>query len=75
MDFTLNPEIQVAFRFISLELKLTEHGLKEYEKVLAIVFEYFKVVKDDWLKEGTLDFFKESKLISDLSYKIYSVPL
>ena len=29
---------------------------------------------DEWLVGETLDLFKETKVVSDLSYKIYTVP-
>ncbi len=74
MDFNLNPEIKLSFRYLTLEIQLTDHGLIEYERVLAIIFEYIKIVKDEWLAKDTLDFFREIQTISDLSYKIYNVP-
>ena len=76
IEFVLNPEILIAFRFLTFEVMLTESGLKNYEKVIAVVFDYLRIVKDVWLKSDTdtLDFFKETKTISDLSNKIYNVP-
>ena len=38
------------------------------------MFEYIRVVKDEWLVGKTLDIFKEQKTMSDLNYKIYTVP-
>ena len=74
MEFSLNPEISQAFRFLNLEVDLTEQGLINYEKVIAITFEWIRIAKDEWLSRGNLDFFHEMKTVSDLSYKIYNVP-
>ena len=72
---TLSAEPRTAFRLFTFELDLTDSGMKNYKMVLAIVFEYLRVVKDEWLTDGKgVNLFNECKLISNLSYEIYSVP-
>ena len=51
IDFSLNSEIKTAFKFYTFELSLTEKGLKNYKIVLALVFEYIRKVRDEWLYE------------------------
>ena len=70
----MNPEIVKAFRFITLSTDLTEQGLINYQKVIAIVFEWIRTVKDEWLAGDIIDAFLEKKIMADLSYKIYTVP-
>ena len=71
----LSSEPKTAFRLFTFEINLTDSGIKNYKKVLAIAFEYLRVVKDEWLTDGKgVDLFNECKLISKLSYDIYSVP-
>ena len=36
-------------RFITMEINLTEFGMMNYKKILAIIFHYFKTVRDDWM--------------------------
>ena len=52
LEVDLNDCIVTAMRFVTFELVLTETGLENYQKVLAIAFEYFRVVKDEWLADG-----------------------
>ena len=47
-----NTSIQSPFRLLTLEIELTFEGLKNYKKVIAIVFEYFRIVREDWLADG-----------------------
>ena len=42
--------------------------------MLALVLEFFKIVKDKWLSDGPIDLFTESMTIAKLSYDIYKVP-
>ena len=45
-------------RFITCQFNLTDKGLDCYDKVLAIIFEYFRLVRDDWLADGKeIEFF------------------
>ena len=56
-------------------MELTDHGLKNSKKVLALFFEYIRKVKDEWLANGqTLDLFNETKLMSQLNYDVYTPP-
>ena len=48
----LNTSIQSPFRLLTCEIDLTYEGLKNYKKVIAIVFEYFRIVREDWLADG-----------------------
>ena len=68
-----------AMRFITMEIDLTQNGMKNYKKILAIVFEYFRTVHDDWLdpekdRNEVVPLFKECQTIAKLSYDVYSVP-
>ena len=67
--FSLNNELKTAFNFINFNLVLTENGIKNYKKVLALTFEYFRIVKDEWIgKRQRIHLFEECKLIANLSY-------
>ena len=60
---------------VSTELQLTQHGMQNYEKVLALIFEYFRLIKDEWLADGKgISFFDELKVVNDLNFKVYSLP-
>ena len=75
IDFRLNGEIKTAFRIISIEIDLTEKGITNYKKVIALVIEFFKVASEEWLADGqSIDLFNECKTIAKLSYNIYNVP-
>ena len=51
---------------------MTFEGLKNYKKVIAIVFEYFRIVREEWLADGKqLLFFKEMQTISNLSWEVF----
>ena len=64
--------IQSPFRLCTLEIDLTFEGLKNYKKVIAIVFEYFRIVREEWLADGKqLLFFKEMQTISNLSWEVF----
>ena len=58
---TISHEPRTAFRMFMLEIDLTESGMKNYKKVLALTFEYFKIVKDKWLIKKNIDLFNECK--------------
>ena len=50
---TDSPEgIDTPFWMISIEFDLTETGIANYQKVLALIFEYIRTVKDLWLQKG-----------------------
>ena len=45
-----------------------------YREVLALIFEYFRKVKDEWLDNNqTLDLFEEYRTISKLKYDVFDV--
>ena len=70
-----NREIKTAFKLLTLELTLTDTGMKAFREILAIVFEYLRKVTEEWLADGqTLDLFDEYRTLSKLSYDIYTVP-
>ena len=69
-----DTEILTPFMLISCELSLTNNGIKNYKKVLALFLEYFRVVRDEWLADGQpIDLFKECKTIAKLSYDIFKI--
>ena len=48
----------------TIEIELTETGIQNYQKVIALVFEYLEIVKTQWLASGEpLDLFKEAKIL------------
>ena len=68
----MNCGIITPFRLISLEVELTDTGIKNYTRVLAIIFAYLKLVKDKWLaNDKPLDLFTETKTMSHLSFEVY----
>ena len=49
----------------TFEIDLTETGAQNYREVIALVFEYLRKVKEEWLADGqTLDLFDEVKILS-----------
>ena len=57
--------LKSAFRLFTVEVDVTESGILAYQEVIAIVFEYFRKLRDEWLSNGSsLDFFDEYKVIS-----------
>lgn len=55
-----NTEIKTAFKMYSVEIELTQSGTKNYQKVIAIIFEYLRLLKEEWLAQPTLpSFFEE----------------
>ena len=55
-----NACIATPFKMWTLEFALTEVGIENYQKILALVFEYIRMVKDEWLaKNKILDVWKE----------------
>ena len=44
--------IQTPFKMISVEFELSDTGIQNYQKVIAIIFEYLNIVKLQWLKGG-----------------------
>ena len=49
IKFALNGELQTAFNFINFNLTLTEKGMQNYKQVLSIVFDYFQMVRTQWI--------------------------
>ena len=59
----------------SIEIELTELGKKDYQKVLAIVFEYLRLLKEVWLTQPDLPkYFEEQQKIGRINYQVYTVP-
>ena len=57
--------LKSAFRLFTVEVDVTESGIIAYQEVIAIVFEYFRKLRDEWLSDGnTLDLFDEYKTVS-----------
>ena len=48
----MNSCIVTPMRFITFEYGLTDLGLENYQKVIAIIFEYFRKVSEEWLADG-----------------------
>ena len=44
--------MKTAFRLFMVDIELTETGLLCYREVIALVFEYFRKVKEEWLADG-----------------------
>ena len=44
--------ISTAFKCINLQITLTEEGLQNYKKVLALLFEFRRKIEEEWLAEG-----------------------
>ena len=59
LDIDNNNMMVTAFRFVTVEITLTELGLENYKKIIAVIFEYFKIVKDQWLAGKGIQYFKE----------------
>ena len=73
MDSDDVQSISTAFKCVDLGLTLTEEGLKNYGKVLALVFEFIRKLKEEWLQEGeVLDVWQEEQTVSNLKYDIYT---
>ena len=69
----MNQPIVTPFRLLTLDFELTEQGILNYQKILALTFAYLKLVRENWLTEGTmLDLFKETKTMSNLSFDVYT---
>ena len=67
--------LKTAFNMLSIEFELTEAGLLNYKKILALIFAYIDKVRDEWLATGeALPVLEEMKTISSLSYDVYTVP-
>ena len=66
--------ILTPFRLISFQLLLTEEGIQNIEKVLAVFFEYKRKLEEEWLADGkVLDYWQEEKTVSNLKYDVCSV--
>ena len=72
MDVDPSTCLRTAMRFMTVELVLTQTGLQNYEKVLAITFEYLRKVREEWLPEGEeILFFKEQQKVGNFSWNVY----
>ena len=72
IDVDPNDVLKSAFRFFTIEIDVTESGILAFKEVIAIVFEYFRKLRDEWLNNGnTLYLFDEHKTVSQLSYDIF----
>ena len=73
MDFDTVAEIWTLNRMVSLQLTLTDKGLNCRDKVLALVFEHLRRVREEWLADGKkIAFFEEMRLLNDAVWKIYA---
>ena len=61
IDLELNSSaVDTPFKFITVQAKLSENGVTNYKKVIALILEFFKTVKERWLADGkTIDIFNE----------------
>ena len=60
-------------RFITCQYTLTDKGMSEYQKVLAIIFEHFRLVRDEWLADGTeIPFFDEMRKMNNTVWEFYA---
>ena len=73
MDFDADTSIWTLKRLVTLQLTLTDKGLSCVDKVLAIVFEHIRLVREEWLAGGKqIAFFEEMRLMNDAVWKIYA---
>ena len=73
MDFDTVAEIWTLNRMVSLQLTLTDKGLNCRDKVLALIFEHLRRVREEWLADGKkIAFFEEMRLLNDAVWKIYA---
>ena len=73
MDFDAGTSIWTLKRLVTLQLTLTDKGLSCGEKVLALVFEHIRIVREEWLAGGKqIAFFDEMLLMNDAVWKIYA---
>ena len=69
-----NALLKTSFRLFTVEFDLTEAGVLAYREVLALIFEYFRKVSEEWLdKNETLALFEEYRTISKLSYDVFDI--
>ena len=74
INFSLNFELMTAFRLITISLGLTNSGILNYKKVFAVILEFFRIVREDWLAGNKpIDFFNENKTITEFSWKTFNV--
>ena len=75
MDIDPSSCMRTAMRFLTMEFVLTHTGIESYEKVLAIIFEYLRKVREEWMPNGEeIQFFKELQNIINLSWNVYQQP-
>ena len=51
-DLDENFCCKTAFRLFSMEIELSESGLLNFREVIALVFEYLRKIKEEWLANG-----------------------
>ena len=67
------PSCKTSFRIINLEITLTDEGMQNHKKVLALFFEYMNKIEREWLARGkTLNIWKEEQMVSKIKYDVYS---
>ena len=60
ISFELNSECETPFTLITISIKLTKVGMKNFKKVIAVVLEFFRIVREEWLEGGqSIDLFNE----------------
>ena len=65
IDVDANDILKSAFKMFTVEFELTETGMLAYRELIALMFEYFRKIKDEWLEgDKSLDLFEEHKIIS-----------
>ena len=62
IEYDYNRSLCTAFRAFIIEIELTEQGIQNYQRVLALLFEYLRVAQEEWLATNApLDLFNETK--------------
>ena len=54
LETDCNTDIKTAFRMYSIEIDLTQTGVNNYRKVLAIVLEYLRLLREEWITKPEL---------------------
>ena len=53
---------------------LTDEGLRDYKKVIALIFEFKRKIEEEWLaNRKVLNVWQEEKTVSNVKYDVYSV--
>ena len=60
-----NAILKTCFRLFTVEFEMTENGVIAFREVIALVFEYFRKVRDEWLvNDEPLTLFEEYRTMS-----------